>query len=150
MGKNSRVKKAGRKKAPAPSEKAVRLAANQIRREQQKMKDEMFGDFIECVYPAAEWSAFVQLMYCTLITMRDKYGFGKKRLNDVAGYLQNQYECLVEGRVTPKEISDELFKIIGIRYEVDEGDLADVIVKNAEKKKEANIAKKRMGAGAHR
>lgn len=66
------------------------------------------------------------LMYTALITARDKFGFGKDRLNRLADGILSQYECITSGHVTPQEMSDEIYKITGIRFELTDEDLLEM------------------------
>lgn len=52
--------------------------------------------------------AFVIMMSMPLMVLRDKYGFGEKRLNQFSDYLFDLYNCFDTGHVT----FDDLIKIL--------------------------------------
>lgn len=94
-----------------------------------KSKQEMYADFVNIVLPIAEQNAFLQMIYLTLMTARDKFGFGKERLTRLADGIINSYECILSGHVTLQEMSDEIYRITEHRFELSEDDLLDMAKK---------------------
>ena len=118
--------KGKKKKPPRKLEKAVRKEMNRFR---EKSKQEMYADVVNIVLPIAEQNAFLQMIYLTLMTARDKFGFGKERLTRLADGIINSYECILSGHVTLQEMSDEIYRITEHRFELSEDDLLDMAKK---------------------
>ena len=135
MGRNSRCK-AKKNPRSVASKSDLRKAAQRVEREHDRkvaaMKENLVEKVARITYPVAEQNAFCKLMYCTLITYRDKDGYGKQRLRDRADAILNQYECVLENRVTLEEMSDVIFEITGHRFEIQEDELARMLVEAAE------------------
>lgn len=125
MARNN-MAKGKKKKPPRKLEKAVRKEMNRFR---EKSKQEMYADFVNIVLPIAEQNAFLQMIYLTLMTARDKFGFGKERLTRLADGIINSYECILSGHVTLQEMSDEIYRITEHRFELSEDDLLDMAKK---------------------
>ena len=125
MARNN-MAKGKKKKPPRKLEKAVRKEMNRFR---EKSKQEMYADFVNIVLPIAEQNAFLQMIYLTLMTARDKFGFGKERLTRLADGIINSYECILSGHVTLQEMSDEIYRITEHRFELSEDDLLDLAKK---------------------
>ncbi len=89
----------------------------------------MYADVVNIVLPIAEQNAFLQMIYLTLMTARDKFGFGKERLTRLADGIINSYECILSGHVTLQEMSDEIYRITEHRFELSEDDLLDMAKK---------------------
>ena len=138
MGKVKLPKKKNPK--PKASEMEIKRAARQIKNDTDKriqsMKNQIYSDVIKCVYPVAESNAFMRLMYCALMVYRDVDGYGKQRLMDRGDKILSQYECILSGNVTAQEMSDEIFKITGHRFEISDEDVIEQITKNAVKMSE--------------
>ena len=125
MARNN-MAKGKKKKPPRKLEKAVRKEMNRFR---EKSKQEMYADFVNIVLPIAEQNAFLQMIYLTMMTARDKFGFGKERLTRLADGIINNYECILSGHVTLQEMSDEIYRITEHRFELSEDDLLDMAKK---------------------
>lgn len=125
MARNN-MAKGKKKKLPRKLEKAVRKEMNRFR---EKSKQEMYADVVNIVLPIAEQNAFLQMIYLTLMTARDKFGFGKERLTRLADGIINSYECILSGHVTLQEMSDEIYRITEHRFELSEDDLLDMAKK---------------------
>lgn len=125
MARNN-MAKGKKKKPPRKLEKAVRKEMNRFR---EKSKQEMYADVVNIVLPIAEQNAFLQMIYLTLMTARDKFGFGKERLTRLADGIINSYECILSGHVTLQEMSDEIYRITEHRFELSEDDLLDMAKK---------------------
>lgn len=125
MARNN-MAKGKKKKPPRKLEKAVRKEMNRFR---EKSKQEMYADVVNIVLPIAEQNAFLQMIYLTLMTARDKFGFGKERLTRLADGIINNYECILSGHVTLQEMSDEIYRITEHRFELSEDDLLDMAKK---------------------
>ena len=125
MARNN-MAKGKKKKPPRKLEKAVRKEMNRFR---EKSKQEMYADFVNIVLPIAEQNAFLQMIYLTRMTARDKFGFGKERLTRLADGIINNYECILSGHVTLQEMSDEIYRITEHRFELSEDDLLDMAKK---------------------
>lgn len=125
MARNN-MAKGKKKKPPRKLEKAVRKEMNRFR---EKSKQEMYADFVNTVLPIAEQNAFLQMIYLTMMTARDKFGFGKERLTRLADGIINNYECILSGHVTLQEMSDEIYRITEHRFELSEDDLLDMAKK---------------------
>lgn len=125
MARNN-MAKGKKKKPPRKLEKAVRKEMNRFR---EKSKQEMYADVVNIVLPIAEQNAFLQMIYLTMMTARDKFGFGKERLTRLADGIINNYECILSGHVTLQEMSDEIYRITEHRFELSEDDLLDMAKK---------------------
>lgn len=125
MARNN-MAKGKKKKPPRKLEKAVRKEMNRFR---EKSKQEMYADFVNIVLLIAEQNAFLQMIYLTMMTARDKFGFGKERLTRLADGIINNYECILSGHVTLQEMSDEIYRITEHRFELSEDDLLDMAKK---------------------
>ena len=125
MARNN-MAKGKKKKPPRKLEKAVRKEMNRFR---EKSKQEMYADVVNIVLPIAEQNAFLQMIYLTLMTARDKFGFGKERLTRLADGIINRYEGILSGHVTLQEMSDEIYRITEHRFELSEDDLLDMAKK---------------------
>jgi len=62
----------------------------------EKMKSEAAEQAVDTV--------FVLLLALPLIVLRDKHGFGKKRLEAFEEDLLTQYRCFSEGRISLEEL----------------------------------------------
>lgn len=125
MARNN-MAKGKKKKPPRKLEKAVRKEMNRFR---EKSKQEMYADVVNIVLPIAEQNTFLQMIYLTMMTARDKFGFGKERLTRLADGIINNYECILSGHVTLQEMSDEIYRITEHRFELSEDDLLDMAKK---------------------
>ena len=119
MGKNNRVKKT-RKKPPAIPEQLIKVELKRIKRQNQEA---IYQKFEKTIYPIALEEAFLRLIYLTLMTARDKFGFGKDRLTRLADGILNNYECVADQLVTLQDMSDEIYRITGHRFELSSEDL---------------------------
>ena len=119
MGKNSRVKKS-RKKPPEIPEQLIRGELKRFKRQNQEA---MYQKFERIIYPITLEEAFLKLIYLALMTARDKFGFGKERLTRLADGILNNYECVADQLVTLQDMSDEIYRITGHRFELSEEDL---------------------------
>ena len=125
MARNN-MTKAKKKRPPSELEKITRREMNKFLRQQKK---EMYSDFEQIILPIAEQNAFLQMIYLTMITAHDKFGFGKERLTRLADGIINSYECLLSGHVTLQEMSDEIYRITEHRFELSEDDLLEMAKK---------------------
>lgn len=123
MGRNNRVK--GKRKNPNDV-KMQNMVKKEVEKYRQSSRQELLSDFTNHIAPIAERNSFMYLMYTALITARDKFGFGKDRLNRLADGIMSHYECITSGHVTPQEMSDEIYKITGIRFELTDEDLLEM------------------------
>lgn len=123
MGRNNRAK--GKRKNPHDV-KIHNMVKKEVDKYRQPSRQEMLAEFSKKIAPIAEMNSFMYLMYTALITARDKFGFGKDRLNRLADGILSQYECITSGHVTPQEMSDEIYKITGIRFELTDEDLLEM------------------------
>lgn len=123
MGRNNRAK--GKRKNPHDV-KIQNMVKKEVDKYRQSSRQEMLAEFSKKIAPIAEMNSFLYLMYTALITARDKFGFGKDRLNRLADGIMSHYECITSGHVTPQEMSDEIYKITGIRFELTDEDLLEM------------------------
>ena len=56
-------------------------------------------------------------MYIPMIVLRDKYGFGKKRLGDFLEEIINQMKFIEEEYVTTKDMQRTITEETGIRFD---------------------------------
>ena len=56
-------------------------------------------------------------MYIPMIVLRDKYGFGRKRLGDFLEEIIDQMKFIEEGYVTTKDMQRTITEETGIRYD---------------------------------
>lgn len=129
MGRSNRVK---RKRKNPHDVKMQNMVKKEVEKYRQSSRQELLSDFTNHIAPIAERNSFMYLMYTALITARDKFGFGKDRLNRLADGIMSHYECITSGHVTPQEMSDEIFKITGIRFELTDEDLLEMARRSME------------------
>lgn len=133
MGKNNRAKK--KKPGIKLEQKIVRKEYDRMR---HRVKEEISQDFIQIMYPISEQTAFLQLVYLAMITAKDKFGFGKERLSRLANGIINQYECVLTGHVTIREMIDYVHEITGLKFEMTEEEtriLTDMQIEKIERSK---------------
>ena len=56
-------------------------------------------------------------MYIPMIVLRDKYGFGRKRLGDFLEEIIDQMKFIEEGYVTTKDMQRTITEETGIRFD---------------------------------
>ena len=112
--------KKSRKKPPTISEQLIR---KELKRFKQQNQEAIYQEFERTVYPIALEEAFLKLIYLALMTARDKFGFGKERLTRLADGILNNYECVADQLVTLQDMSDEIYRITGHRFELSEENL---------------------------
>ena len=56
-------------------------------------------------------------MYVPMLVLRDKYGFGRKRLGDFLEAVADQMKFIEEGAVTTKDMMRAIEEETGIRFE---------------------------------
>ena len=56
-------------------------------------------------------------MYVPMIVLRDKYGFGRKRLGDFLEEIIDQMKFIEEGYVTTKDMQRTITEETGIRFD---------------------------------
>ena len=56
-------------------------------------------------------------MYVPMLILRDKYGFGRKRLGDFLEYVIDQMKAVEMGYVTTKDMQRTITEETGIRFE---------------------------------
>ena len=56
-------------------------------------------------------------MYIPMIVLRDKYGFGRKRLGDFLEEIIDQMKFIEEGYVTTKDMMKAIEEETGIRFD---------------------------------
>lgn len=122
MGKNNRAKK---KKGLTIDEKLIRREVNRADARREALWHEHIDGALEAIAPIFEESTFVQLMYFALTTAHDKFGFGKKRLTELATGILNQYERLNKEYVTVADMVEEIYRITGERYVLTETEIYD-------------------------
>ena len=88
MGKNNRVKK---KRKNPHDVKMQNMVKKEVEKYRQSSRQELLSDFTNHIAPIAELNSFMYLMYTALITARNKFGFGKERLNRLADGILSQY-----------------------------------------------------------
>lgn len=133
MGRNNRAKK--KKPGMKPDQKIMRKEYDRMR---HRVKEEISQDFIQIMYPISEQTAFLQLVYLAMITAKDKFGFGKERLSRLANGIINQYECVLTGHVTIREMIDYVHEITGLKFEMTEEEtriLTDMQIEKIERSK---------------
>lgn len=101
--------KAGKK---SPRQKAD----STFRREWSQLEKEVSREYQRTLLPIAITEAFVLLMNIAPIVMHDYYGFGKKRMGDVAEHLLDYFEAMQKRDVTIDEIIEETQRLTGLRY----------------------------------
>lgn len=91
-----------------------------------KLKKEITADVFEqlarTVYPIAEKEALMKLIVCALEAASLEFGFGKQRLARLAGRIVDQYDCIIGGYVTLDDLSADIEKLCGLRFEMTEED----------------------------
>lgn len=98
-------------KEAVKKEKQFNLRMSDIEQLRNKMRD-------EAVVQASN-TAFILLLSLPLIVLRDKYGFGKKRLEDFQEELLKQYECFSEGRITLDELKQVITDETGMQIKTE-------------------------------
>lgn len=53
--------------------------------------------------------------YFSMMILRDKYGFGKKRLGDFMEYMANLYESFGDGYLSLEDMEETIFEETGVR-----------------------------------
>ena len=56
-------------------------------------------------------------MYVPMLVLRDRYGFGRKRLGDFLESIADQLKYIEEGEVTTKDMMRVITEETGIRFE---------------------------------
>ena len=56
-------------------------------------------------------------MYVPMLVLRDKYGFGRKRLGDFLEYVIDQMKAVEMGYVTTKDMQRTITEETGIRFD---------------------------------
>lgn len=98
-------------KAAAKKEKQYNLKMSDIEQLRNKMRD-------EAVVQASN-TAFILLLSLPLIVLRDKYGFGRKRLEDFQEFLLAQYECFSAGMITLDELKGIILAETGMQVKTE-------------------------------
>lgn len=62
--------------------------------------------------------AFTMMLVLPLMVLRDKYGFGKKRLSEFIEYTLENYDSFEKGYVTLEDLQDTLKEETGITLEI--------------------------------
>lgn len=62
-------------------------------------------------------AAMVLLLALPIKVMRDKYGFGAKRLTALADALTDEYQQFSDGDVTLEEYANLVYEYTGIKFE---------------------------------
>lgn len=91
----------------------------------ENLKKKTTDEAIEKLVPFAMAKNF----YLTIMILRDKYGFGKKRLGDVIEYMQDLYDSLGNNYLTLEDIENTIFEETGVRI----GTLAEKYLKEMKK-----------------
>lgn len=94
MGLNRAARRANAKQNKVPMNNVATL--NIRKTDLGKMKKDACKDAINI--------AFGLLLGLPLIVLKDKYGFGRKRLGDFLEEIVNQYQCYEEGHVDIEDI----------------------------------------------
>ena len=116
MGKNSKAgkKKNTNKATIAGTERAIKKQVQDMKKE---ISTAIWDDYERVMYPIAEETAFLYLIYLSLMTLSGRFGFGKQRLTRFADDVINQYECVVGKWVTLQDMSDYIYNMTGLRFE---------------------------------
>lgn len=115
--------KNGRRKPSSETHKVVKKEVDKMRKSQRR---EMREYFFNTMMPIAEYYAFMKLIYIAMIVTHDKFGHGKQRQTVLADGMINQYECLLSGHVSIEEIADEIYRITGHRFVVEDDELLEM------------------------
>lgn len=115
----------------------------------QKMRDEVLADFsrfeeklsrdwMNVVRPVAIAEALSLCVNISLVVLHDYYGFGKKRMTECAEHILDYYDSLEGQYVYLDEIAEEVGKMTGHWYGLDEREVdtlekfgLDKLMKNA-------------------
>lgn len=95
-----RLQKQGIKVKPEP---VINIKSSDV----QKMKKEATQDAID--------SAFLLMLGIPILVLRDKWGFGKIRLERFTDEILELYDSFNQGYLTLDDIHDVLFEEVGIK-----------------------------------
>lgn len=103
----NRAERRRQARAESKSDRMINVKVDSIRQMQDDAKSEAVN------------VAFVLMMSLPLIVLRDKHGFGKKRLSDFCELVLEQYRCFNEGYIGLDELRDILREETGIQLLID-------------------------------
>lgn len=88
------------------------------KQKQQKLADFKYNALREQMKKEAVEVATVLMMYIPVLVLRDKYGFGNKRLGDFMEYVTNTFQCLSENRLDYLDIQKAIKDETGFEIEI--------------------------------
>ena len=97
-------------KASSKSDKAYMINANAI----NSIKAEATNNAID--------KAFILMLSMPLMVLRDKYGFGRKRLTEFNEYVLDLYDSFKKDYVTLDDLSKTVEEETGVKLELRKGD----------------------------
>lgn len=62
--------------------------------------------------------AFVMMMSIPIMVLRDKYGFGKKRLDAFSDYVLDLYDSFNKGYITLDDLRETLKEEVNIEFKI--------------------------------
>lgn len=98
-------RKAKKQGIAVPKDPVYNIKNSDIKRMKEKAVDEAAG------------AAMVLLFAIPVKVMRDKYGFGSKRLTALADALTEEYQNFSDGDTSLEEYADLVYQYTGIKFE---------------------------------
>lgn len=86
-----------------------------MNRKQRRQKGLIYGRPVVQKFKAEDIIATT--MYVPMLILRDKYGFGRKRLGDFLEAVADQMKFIEEGAVTTKDMMRAIEEETGIKFE---------------------------------
>lgn len=68
-------------------------------------------------------TATTLMMYLSLLVLRDKYGFGRKRLGDFIEHVSDLRSSMEDGYLTMDDIVDTIYAETGVKILIDKNNI---------------------------
>ena len=109
-----------------PKKKKQDPLLRQAKKEWKQMQDDISREYQKIMVPIATMEAFLRMVCMSELVLHDKFGFGKERLHKFSKAVIDQFDCIQEERVKLQEISDEVYRITGTRWELTEEEVREL------------------------